>query len=90
MRVLSDASRLQQELDQPVYFRSVGQLLGYDAFHLVEELLTEPVQIVVGGRFGTTFSYEDGKMLFERARNAEDFFVVGGIWAEPAKLSKRY
>ena len=61
-----------------LHFRSVAQLLGYDAFCLVEKLLTQPVQIVVGGRFGTTFSYEDGKTLFERARNAEDFFVVDG------------
>lgn len=51
-------------------------LLGYDAFHLAEELLTQPVQVVVAGRLGTTFSFGDGKTLQEKARNAEDFFVV--------------
>lgn len=51
-------------------------LLGFDAFHLAEVLLTQPVQIVVGGRLGTTFSFSDGKTLWEKARNAEDFFIV--------------
>lgn len=60
------------------YFRSDGLLLGFDAFHLVGELLTQPIQVIVGGRLGTTFSFEDGKTLFERATNRKDFFVVEG------------
>ena len=59
-------------------FRSNASLLGFDAFHLVPELLTQPLQVVVGGRLGTTFSYSDGKTLWERARNKQDFFVVEG------------
>ncbi len=61
-----------------MYFRSMGPLLGFDAFHLVSELLTQPLQVIVGGRLGTTFSYNDGKMLYERAPNKKDFFVVEG------------
>ncbi len=53
-------------------------LLGFDAFHMVGELLTQPVQVIVGGRLGTTFSFEDGKTLFERAPNKKDLFVVEG------------
>lgn len=59
-------------------FRSMGSLLGFDAFHLVSELLAQPLQVIVGGRLGTTFSFEDGKTLFERAPNRKDFFVVDG------------
>lgn len=51
-------------------------LLGFDAFHLAEVLLTQPVQVIVGGRLGTTFSFSDGKTLWEKARNAQDFFIV--------------
>lgn len=60
------------------FFRSNGPLLGFDAFHLVEELLTQPLQVIVGGRLGTTGSFEDGKQLWERANNKKDFFVVEG------------
>ncbi len=59
-------------------FRSDALLLGFDAFHLVEELLTQPLQVIVGGRLGTTFSFDDGKRLWERARNKQDFFVIDG------------
>ena len=59
-------------------FTSNGLLLGFDAFHLVGELLTQPIQVIVRGRLGTTYSFEDGKALFERAANKKDFFVVEG------------
>lgn len=60
------------------FFRSNGPLLAFDAFHLVGELLTQPIQVIVGGRLGTTGSFEDGKQLCELARNAQDLFVVEG------------
>ncbi|WP_375288284.1 alpha/beta hydrolase [Sphingomonas sp.] len=53
-------------------------LLGYDGFHLVEELLVQPLQVIVGGKLGTTFSHEAGKSLWERARNRKDFVVIAG------------
>lgn len=60
-------------------FRSFGLLLSFDAFHLVPELLTQPLQVIVGGRRGATGSFEDGKTLFELAPTTEkDFFVVEG------------
>lgn len=57
---------------------SDAMMLGYDAFHLVEELLTQPLQVIVGGRLGTTFSYADGLALWEKAPNAKGFHVVDG------------
>jgi uncharacterized protein len=53
-------------------------LAGYDAFHLAGELLVQPLQVIVGGRLGTTFSYEGSKSLWERARNRRDFVVIDG------------
>lgn len=59
-------------------FRSDALLLGFDAFHLVGELLTQPLQVIVAGRLGTTFSFGDGRLLWERATNKQDFFVLNG------------
>lgn len=53
-------------------------LLGFDAFHLVGELLVQPLQVIVGGKLGTTFSHEAGLTLWERARNRRDFVVIEG------------
>ncbi len=59
-------------------FRSDALLLGFDAFHLVGELLTQPLQVIVAGRLGTTFSFDDGKRLFEQANNKKDLLVIEG------------
>lgn len=53
-------------------------ILGFDGFHLVEELLVQPLQVIVGGKLGTTFSHEAGRALWERARNRKDFIVIDG------------
>lgn len=53
-------------------------ILGFDGFHLVEQLLVQPLQVIVGGKLGTTFSHEAGRSLWERARNRRDFFVIDG------------
>lgn len=58
--------------------RGDALLIGYDAFHLVDQLLTQPLQVVVGGRRGNTGSYEDGVRLFEMAPNPVDLMVVEG------------
>ena len=59
-------------------FRSLGPLMSFDAFHLVGELLIQPLQVIVAGRLGTTLQFEDGKLLFERATNKKDMFVIEG------------
>ena len=61
-----------------LHFESMSRILGYDGFHLADRLLAQPVLVVVGGRLGATFSYADGKRLFELARNRQGFVVVEG------------
>lgn len=47
--------------------RGDSLLLGYDAFHMVEQLMTQPLQVILAGRKGNTRSYEAGMMLWEMA-----------------------
>ncbi len=58
--------------------RSDALLLGFDAFHLVDELLTQPLQVIVAGRRGITRSYETGMRLWDLAPNPIDLMVVEG------------
>lgn len=58
--------------------RSDSLITGFDAFHLVEELLTQPVQVVVAGLAGNTGQLETGHELQRRAPNAEDLVVIEG------------
>jgi uncharacterized protein len=59
-------------------FTSAAALLTFDAFHLVEQLLTQPLQVVVGNRVGAFGSYVDGHELFRRAPGEKDLLVVDG------------
>ena len=59
-------------------FRSNALLLGFDAFHLVDDLLIQPIHVVVGGRKGSTGSFEDGQWLSNHARNARGFVIIEG------------
>ncbi|MFG2657345.1 alpha/beta hydrolase [Streptomyces sp. NPDC048425] len=53
--------------------------VGWDAFHLAELLLTQPLQIIVGDVPGAFGSYRDGFELFDRARSEKkDLLVVKG------------
>jgi uncharacterized protein len=69
--------------------RGDALLVGYDPFHLVEELLTQPLQVVLAGRRGNTGSYESGMRLWELAPNPVDLMVIEGaghyeMYDEPA------
>lgn len=59
-------------------FTSLGSVLAFDAFHLVEELLTQPIQIITGDVAGGFGSMRDGQELFERVTGEKDLFVVEG------------
>jgi uncharacterized protein len=60
-------------------FSSYGQLLSFETFNLVPELLTQPLQVIVGGKRGNTGQYEAGHQLFELSPASEkDIFVVEG------------
>ncbi len=58
--------------------RSDALLMGYDAFHLVDQLLTQPLQVILAGRKGVTGSYEAGMTLWRLAPNAVDLMIVDG------------
>ncbi|WP_409464879.1 alpha/beta hydrolase [Amycolatopsis sp. GA6-003] len=47
--------------------------LGWDAFHLAEELLDQPLLIVIGdkGKQGAFGAYRDGHEIYERAASAD-------------------
>lgn len=59
---------------------SSGAGFTFDAFHMAEKLLTQPLQIIVGGgQVGSFGSYRDGFELFNKARSDnKNIFVVPG------------
>ncbi|MEW2128926.1 alpha/beta hydrolase [Streptomyces sp. NPDC005435] len=60
-------------------FSGLEAAMGFDAFHLAEVLLTQPLQIIVGDVPGAFGSYRDGFELFDRARSdKKDILVVQG------------
>ena len=60
-------------------FTSLGSVLGFDAFNLAEQLLTQPLQIIVGSAQGALGSYKDGHELYNRAASTKkDILVIEG------------
>ncbi|MFJ7371127.1 alpha/beta hydrolase [Lysinibacillus sp. NPDC098008] len=60
-------------------FTSMASVIAFDAFHLVGELLTQPLQIIVGDVQGAFGSYKDGHELYNRAASKnKDILVVEG------------
>lgn len=60
-------------------FDSLDKAMAFDAFHLAEQLLTQPLMIVVGDRVGAFGSYRDGYELFNRAASQDkQIHVVRG------------
>lgn len=57
-------------------FTSLDEVLGFDAFHLVEVLLTQPLQIIVGDKQGAFGSYRDGQELYQRAASKKKDILV--------------
>ncbi|MCC7253922.1 MAG: alpha/beta hydrolase [Hyphomicrobium sp.] len=59
---------------------STGAAFTWDAFHLAEKLLTQPLQIIVGdGHAGGFGSYRDGfELLNKAASTKKSIFVVTG------------
>lgn len=54
-------------------------MIGFDAFHLVEELLTQPLQIIIGSEQGGFGSNKNSNELYTRAASdKKNLFVVEG------------
>ncbi|MFT4124939.1 MAG: alpha/beta hydrolase [Gordonia sp. (in: high G+C Gram-positive bacteria)] len=45
--------------------------LGWDAFHLADELLTQPLLVVIGDKKGAFGAYRDGHEIIERAASKD-------------------
>lgn len=60
-------------------FTSMDAVMAFDAFYLVEMLLTQPLQIVVGSQQGAFSSNKHGHELYERAASTQkDLLVMDG------------
>ena len=59
---------------------STGAAFNWDAFHLADKLLTQPLQIIIGGgQAGAFDSYRDGFELFDKATSkVKNILVVPG------------
>ncbi|CAN6654582.1 hypothetical protein TRVA0_027S01112 [Trichomonascus vanleenenianus] len=67
-----------QKKGSPNKLRLAGLLAAvtYDAYHLADKLLTQPLQIIIGEIVGEFGSYRDGYELFNKARSAEKYLHV--------------
>ena len=60
-------------------FTSYGSMLAFDGYHMVPELLTQPLQVIVGSKRGPSKQYEGGQRLFNLSPSPDkDFFVIDG------------
>ncbi|WP_413532172.1 alpha/beta hydrolase [Empedobacter brevis] len=57
-------------------FSGLAAAVGFDAFHLAEHLLTQPLHIVVGDKPGAFGSYRDGFELFSKAASTKKTIQV--------------
>ncbi|TWI33900.1 alpha/beta hydrolase [Paracoccus sulfuroxidans] len=55
--------------------------VGWDAFHLAEVLLTQPLCVVVGDKVGAFGAYRDGSEIVGRAASKKKEFVVIEGWS---------
>ncbi|MCZ7451353.1 alpha/beta hydrolase [Agrobacterium rhizogenes] len=55
--------------------------VGWDAFHLAEVLLTQPLCVVVGDQVGAFGAYRDGCEIIERAASKKKELVVVEGWS---------
>jgi uncharacterized protein len=55
--------------------------VGWDAFHLAEVLLTQPLMVVVGDKVGAFGAYRDGCVIIGRARSEKKELVVVDGWS---------
>lgn len=74
-------------------FTSLGSVIAFDAFNLVEELLTQPIQIITGDVPGAFGSMQEGRDLFARVTSEKDLFVVEGathydLYDQPEPVAK--
>lgn len=57
-------------------FSGLGAALAFDAFHLADQLLTQPLQVICGDVPGGFGSYRDAFELFDKARSQDKHLCV--------------
>jgi len=58
---------------------SLSHILAFDSFHMISDLLFQPLQVIVGENEGVRGSYQHGMKLFYMAgAENKDFYVVEG------------
>lgn len=62
-------------------FSHQGAAVGWDAFHLAEVLLTQPLMVVVGDKVGAFGAYRDGCEIIGRAASKSKELVVLEGWS---------
>lgn len=55
--------------------------IGWDAFHLAEVLLTQPLLLIAGDKVGGFGSYRDSLEIYGRARSQNKEFVIVEGWS---------
>lgn len=67
-----------QHPNSPNHLRvdSLDKAMAFDAFHLAELLLTQPLHIVIGDKVGAFGSYKDGFELFNKAASKQKTIQV--------------
>lgn len=60
-------------------FTSMAYIIAFDSLFMVDTLLTQPLEIVVGDKVGAFGSYDTGKELYEKAASKDkDLYVIEG------------
>lgn len=62
-------------------FSHQAAAIGWDAFHLCETLLTQPLMVVVGDKVGAFGAYRDGCEIIGRAASKKKELVVVEGWS---------
>lgn len=62
-------------------FSHQAAAIGWDAFHLAEVLLTQPLMVVVGDKVGAFGAYRDGCEIIGRAASKKKDLVVVEGWS---------
>ncbi|MBO9648151.1 MAG: alpha/beta hydrolase [Variovorax sp.] len=76
----TDRGRAPHGLNRALYSHQAAAI-GWDAFHLCETLLTQPLMVVVGDKVGAFGAYRDGCEIIGRAASKKKELVVVEGWS---------
>ena len=76
----TDRGRAPHGLNRALYSHQAAAI-GWDAFHLCETLLTQPLMVVVGDKVGGFGAYRDGCEIIGRAASKKKELVVVEGWS---------